>query len=285
MNIQVQCTRGAGPSKPLDQRAAGPWVEHTLHLDVSVDTDSGVRLVKGSHIVVPRLFDHPYPYIFQNEDNRVMFAIPYEGDYTLLGTTEVEIEGDPDGASIDDSEITYICNAINRYMKTPVKASDIVWSYTGVRPLFDDHSKNASKVTRDYVLQMDDDGPPILSVFGGKLTTYRKLSEQAVDILKAPMGFSQNGWTTGTTLPGGDIENGDFVKFLTRCKQAYAWLDEAVLNDYARNYGSEIDRLLDGCSSIGDLGKDFGGVVRMRSSLSDEIRVGRNGRGYSLAPN
>jgi glycerol-3-phosphate dehydrogenase len=99
------------------------------------------------------------------------------------------------------------------------------------------------------------------------------------------MGFSQNGWTTGTTLPGGDIENGDFVKFLTRCKQAYAWLDEAVLNDYARNYGSEIDRLLDGCSSIGDLGKDFGGVVRMRSSLSDEIRVGRNGRGYSLAPN
>jgi glycerol-3-phosphate dehydrogenase len=239
--------------------AAGPWVEHTLHLDVSVDTDSGVRLVKGSHIVVPRLFDHPYPYIFQNEDNRVMFAIPYEGDYTLLGTTEVEIQGGPDDVSIDDSEITYICNAINRYMKTPVKASDIVWSYTGVRPLFDDHSKNASKVTRDYVLQMDDDGPPILSVFGGKLTTYRKLSEQAVDLLKAPMGFAQSGWTTGTTLPGGDIENGDFEKFLIRCKQAYAWLDEAVLNDYARNYGSELDRLLNGCSSIGDLGKNFGG--------------------------
>ncbi|MFV2032738.1 MAG: glycerol-3-phosphate dehydrogenase [Gammaproteobacteria bacterium] len=239
--------------------AAGPWVEQTLHLDDTVDSDSGVRLVKGSHIVVPKLFDHPYPYIFQNADKRVLFAIPFEGDFSLLGTTDIEIHGDPDDISIQDSEVSYICDAINQYMKKPVKASDVVWSYTGVRPLFDDHSKNASKVTRDYVLQLDDDGPPILSVFGGKITTYRKLSEQVVDMLKKPMRFKQPRWTEGAILPGGDIENGDFDAFLARCRQKFLWLDDTVLQDYARNYGSEIDRLLGECSSMDDLGENFGG--------------------------
>ena len=239
--------------------ASGPWVKQTLDLDITTDTENDVRLVKGSHIVVPKLFDHDYPYIFQHADGRVMFAIPYEKDFTLLGTTDIEIDGDPDRVSIDDTEISYICNAINEYFKVPVKPEDIVWSYSGVRPLFDDESKNASKVTRDYVLQLDDNGPPILSVFGGKITTCRKLSEQVVDMLKKPMAFDTPGWTANTSLPGGAIENADFPAFLLKCKRQYPWLDKDVLHDYARNYGTDIEVLLRGCASMSDLGESFGG--------------------------
>jgi len=239
--------------------ASGPWVKQTLELDTSTGTEKGVRLVKGSHIVVPKLFDHDYPYIFQNADGRVMFAIPYEQDFTLLGTTDIEIDIDPDEVSITDREISYICDAINEYLEQAVKPEDIVWSYSGVRPLFDDASQNASRVTRDYVLQLDDDGPPILSVFGGKITTYRKLSEQVVDMLKKPMAFDTPAWTTGRTLPGGDMENYDFGQFLTACKKRYAWLDDSLLYDYARNYGTEIELLLEGCVGTEDLGESFGG--------------------------
>jgi len=238
--------------------ASGPWVNQTLELDETTMTDKAVRLVKGSHIVVPKLFDHDYPYIFQHADGRVMFAIPYERDFTLLGTTDIEIEGDPEKVSIDDAEISYICDAINEYLEQAVKPEDIVWSYSGVRPLFDDASKNASKVTRDYVLQLDQNGPPILSIFGGKITTYRKLSEQVVDMLKRPMAFDQPAWTAGTCLPGGDMKNNDFANFKVDCSKLYPWLDESLLSDYVRNYGTEIEVLLKGCSSTKQLGKDFG---------------------------
>jgi glycerol-3-phosphate dehydrogenase len=239
--------------------ASGPWVKKTLDLDVTTDTENDVRLVKGSHIVVPRLFDHDYPYIFQHADGRVMFAIPYEQDFTLLGTTDIEISGNPDAVIIDEAEISYICDAVNEYLKVPVNPQDVVWSYSGVRPLFDDESKNASKVTRDYVLQLDDKGPPILSVFGGKITTCRKLAEQVVDMLQKPLNFDIPGWTAGATLPGGDIDNGDFATFLNKCRQDYPWLDDDVLQDYARNYGTEIKVILNDCSSMQDLGDDLGG--------------------------
>ena len=239
--------------------ATGPWVEQTLQFDETVDSDAGVRLVKGSHIIVPKIFEHEYPYIFQNADGRVVFAIPFERDYTLLGTTDVEISGDPNDVSIDDTEVKYICDAINKYFQTPVDPEDIVWSYSGVRPLFDDQSKSASKVTRDYVLQLDDDGPAIVSVFGGKITTYRKLSEEVVDILKKPMNFDAGAWTAGATLPGGDMENSNYSNFLKACRQTYHWLDEILVGDYSRNYGTEIKVLLQGCSSMDDLGENFGG--------------------------
>ena len=239
--------------------ASGPWVKQTLELGTSTGTDKNVRLVKGSHIVVPKLFDHDYPYIFQHADGRVMFAIPYEQDFTLLGTTDIEIDVDPDDVFITDKEISYICDAINEYLKQPVKSEDIVWSYSGVRPLFDDESQNASKVTREYVLQLDQNGPPILSVFGGKITTYRKLSEQVVDLLKKPMSFDAPAWTSTSTLPGGDLENSDFGQFLAACQKRYAWLDDSLLYDYARNYGTEIEILLDGCAGTEDLGESFGG--------------------------
>ena len=241
--------------------ASGPWVKQTLDLDVTTDTEEDVRLVKGSHIVVPRLFDHDYPYIFQHADGRVMFAIPYEQDFTLLGTTDIEVSGDPDMVAIDEDEIVYICNAVSKYFNKPVRPEDVVSSYSGVRPLFDDESKNASKVTREYVLQLDENGPPILSVFGGKITTCRKLSEQVVDMLKKPMDFDTPGWTANASLPGGDIDNADFASFLARCRRQYTWLDEEVLQDYTRNYGTDIEILLDGCSGMPDLGQHFGGKL------------------------
>ena len=257
--------RRNGQSSQLQVRAvvnaSGPWVKKTLDLDITTNTENDVRLVKGSHIVVPRLFDHEYPYIFQHADGRVMFAIPYEKDFTLLGTTDIEIDGDPDKVSIDEAEISYICQAINEYFEEPVQPEDVVWSYSGVRPLFDDESKNASKVTRDYVLQLDDNGPPILSVFGGKITTCRKLSEQVVDMLKKPMAFDTPGWTANTSLPGGNIKNADFSAFLVKCKHQYPWLDDDVLRDYARNYGTDIEVLIAGCSCMADLGEHFGGKL------------------------
>jgi len=239
--------------------ASGPWVKQTLDLDITTDTENDVRLVKGSHIVVPRLFDHDYPYIFQHADGRVMFAIPYEQDFTLLGTTDIEVSGDPDKVAIDEDEVAYICDAVSEYFNRPVRPDQLVSSYSGVRPLFDDESKNASKVTREYVLQLDDNGPPILSIFGGKITTCRKLSEQVVDMLKKPMGFDAPGWTANAHLPGGEIENADFTSFLNRCRQQYSWLDEAVLQDYARNYGTDIEIMLGGRSSMTELGRHFGG--------------------------
>ena len=239
--------------------AAGPWVEHILQLNRDAQSRHGVRLVKGSHIVVRKLFDHPYPYILQHGDGRIVFAIPYEHDYTLLGTTDIEIKGEPDAVRIDRSEIHYICDLINIYFKQSVRPDDVVWSYSGVRPLFDDASQNASKVTRDYVLQMDAAGPPIISVFGGKITTYRKLSEQVVNMLQKPLGISLPSWTASAYLPGGDIENADFAGFLERCKQHYPWLELSVLQDYARNYGTDIHIILDGINTMSQMGQHFGG--------------------------
>ncbi|MGI9302794.1 MAG: glycerol-3-phosphate dehydrogenase, partial [Gammaproteobacteria bacterium] len=239
--------------------ASGPWVEQILDLDADSDSEHAVRLVKGSHVVVKQMFAHPYPYIFQHEDGRVIFAIPYERDYTLLGTTDIEIDSDPGRTAIDEEEIAYICNAVNEYFRTPVTPRDVVWSYSGVRPLTDDKSENASKVTRDYTLQLDDDGPPIVSVFGGKITAYRKLSEQVVDMLKRPLHLAAPAWTAGATLPGGDIENADFDTFLGRCRKQYPWLDDVVLQGYARKYGTEIHTLLAGRGAVSELGENFGG--------------------------
>jgi glycerol-3-phosphate dehydrogenase len=239
--------------------ATGPWVEQTLHLSRQLESGHGVRLVKGSHIVVRKLFDHGYPYIFQNADGRILFAIPFEQDYTLLGTTDIEIEGLPGRVEIDEEEIAYICAAINEYLREPVSPADVVWSYSGVRPLFDDASKQASKVTRDYVLQLDNDDAPIVSVFGGKITTYRKLAEQVVDMLEKALECSAPAWTATSALPGGEIKDADFHAFLESCKQSFPWLEPVLLHHYARNYGTEIHAMLKGCDDMSDLGEQFGG--------------------------
>ena len=242
--------------------ASGPWVEATLDLDEEHDSKHGVRLVKGSHVVVPKLFDHPYTYIFQNADNRILFAVPYEQNYTLLGTTDVEVEDKPGKQHIDADEIDYICKSVSEYFAQPVNPDSVVWSYSGVRPLYDDASENASKVTRDYKLDLDvRKNAPVLSVYGGKITTFRKLAEQAVDMLKSSIDCTEGAWTADVALPGGDIANADFDAFVEKTKQQYAWLDEAVLFDYARNYGTRIHSVLANTSSMQELGQHFSGPL------------------------
>lgn len=242
--------------------ASGPWVEKTLNMDATNDATHGVRLVKGSHVIVPRLFDHPYAYIFQNADNRVLFAVPYENDFTLLGTTDVEITGDPGAVEIEPSEVEYICAAVSEYFAKAVLPEQVCWAYAGVRPLYDDSASSASKVTRDYKLHLDtDDGAPILSIYGGKITTFRKLSEEVIDLIQQPLGTTESSWTANTHLPGGDIPNADFERFESECVKRYPWMPKDLLLDYARNYGTCITRLLEGCDSVKSLGQHFGGPL------------------------
>lgn len=242
--------------------ASGPWVEKTLNLDEEHDSKHGVRLVKGSHIVVPKLFDHPYTYIFQNADNRILFAVPYENDFTLLGTTDVEIQAEPGSEKIEQSEIDYICSNASEYLQTPISADQVVWTYTGVRPLYDDASENASKVTRDYKLDLDIRmDAPILSVYGGKITTYRKLAEQAVDMLKPQLDFVAGAWTAPAPLPGGDIPDANFDGFVATALKKYSWMDTSLLNDYCRNYGTCIDQLIGEATNMEALGHHFAGPL------------------------
>ena len=221
-------------------------------------TKHDVRLVKGSHIVVGKVFDHPYPYIFQGTDGRVLFAIPFEGDYTLLGTTEVEIEGGPGPVEITSGEVDYLCAAANAYFEKPITPGDVVWSYSGIRPLIDDRSRNASEVTRDYVLHLDRRPAPMLSVYGGKITTCRRLAEQAVDMLAGPLGFDRPAWTRDAPLPGGDVPGADVEGFIARCAERYPWLAQEMVRHYVRHYGTGIHTLLAGRAGIDDLGEHFG---------------------------
>ncbi len=242
--------------------ASGPWVEKTLDLDEEHDSKHGVRLVKGSHIVVPKMFDHPYTYIFQNADNRIIFAVPYENDFTLLGTTDVEVGEEPGKQSIDAAEIQYICDNANQYFNQSVTPDDVVWSYSGVRPLYDDASENASKVTRDYKLDLDTrKGAPVLSVYGGKITTYRKLSEQVVDMLCETLGHSGSVWTATAHLPGGDFDPDEYEALVSETQQRYPWLDAKIVQDYTRNYGTLVNELLGDADSYEKMGQHFGGPL------------------------
>ncbi len=244
--------------------AAGPWVESVQKLQVRNKVEHGVRLVKGSHIVVNKLFDHEYTYIFQNADGRVLFAVPYEQQYTLLGTTDIEVTGDPATVEIEQREIDYICESVSEYFKKPVSAADVVWSYTGVRPLFDDAAANASKVTRDYVIHLSESGPPLVSIFGGKITTFRKLSEEVIDMIlprlpELEKSAKRKAWTATSTLPGGDMPDADFDRFVKTTQVQYPWLPEPLLTDYTRNYGTLINSLLGDAKHTDDLGVHFGG--------------------------
>ncbi len=245
--------------------AAGPWVNEVLQMHSARHSKSRTRLIKGSHIVVPKLFDHEYPYIFQNQDGRVLFVIPFERDFTLIGTTDCEVHETPEAIGIDDEELTYICRAATEYMDRPVTPEDVVWSYSGVRPLYNDAAASAAKVTRDYMLDLDTDGAPMLSVFGGKITTYRDLAQQAMGLLAGTMsGIPSMNWTADAQLPGGEIENADFDRFLEDCRRTYPWLQDDLVYDYARNYGTRITMILAGCEDTLSLGRHFGGPLYER---------------------
>ena len=235
--------------------ATGPWVADFLATVAQRPAGSQVRLVKGSHIVVPRLFDHSYAYIFQAVDKRVIFAIPYEQKFTLIGTTDMEYLGDPSKVQISDDETLYLCQMANNYFKQQLSPKSVVWSYAGVRPLLDDQSAKLSSVTRDYRLELNTDGPPLLSVFGGKLTTYRRLAEESLDLIAHHFGRRAACSTSHEPLPGGDLPDADFAKFLRSLRWRYAWLPSDLRRRYARAYGSRIARLLGDATSLFDLGE------------------------------
>jgi glycerol-3-phosphate dehydrogenase len=215
-----------------------------------------VRLVKGSHIVVPRLFAHRFAYIFQNIDRRIVFAIPYEEDFTLVGTTNVDHHGDPNEAHIDDAEIRYLCDTVNRYFSRKVAPIEVVWTYSGVRPLLDDKAGDPSSVTRDYKLEMEREDAPLLSVFGGKITTYRRLAETAVDMLASALGHRAHPWTSKAFLPGGDLPAGSLARFLRSVERRYPWLPPALRTRYSRSYGTRIDRVIGAARSLSELGAE-----------------------------
>ena len=245
--------------------AAGPWAASFLREAADWQHVRPLRLVKGSHIVVRKLFDHPYAYIFQNPDKRIVFAIPFERDFTLIGTTDVEISGDPGEARADAAEIDYLCTMINRYFSRQITPADVVWTYSGVRPLLDDGA-DASSITRDYRLELDTQGAPLLSVWGGKLTTYRALAEEAVGMLARPLAITGGDWTARAALPGGDLGTmvtasgdpmADFERFCALQGQKRPWLPAPLARRYARAYGTRMEQVLGNASSLAQLGEEI----------------------------
>ncbi len=245
--------------------AGGPWAGEILDHRIQTDTDDRVRLVKGSHVVVPKLYDHDRAYLFQRADGRVVFAIPFAGDFTLIGTTEVDYDGDPAAAACSDEEADYLCAAVSEYFRTPVARDAVVWSFAGVRPLYDDGASAATRVTRDYVLKLDDrEGVPVLNILGGKLTTFRKLAETVADKLAPYVPEASGHWTAGTPLPGGDFPVDGVGALVADLHSRFAFLDQAWANRLVRAYGTEAAVLLDGAEGVADLGQDFGATLTER---------------------
>ncbi|HEY0766811.1 MAG TPA: glycerol-3-phosphate dehydrogenase [Steroidobacteraceae bacterium] len=237
--------------------ATGPWVSRFVGEVTPVRAAHQVRLVKGSHIVVPRLFAHRFAYIFQNEDRRIVFAIPYEHEFTLLGTTDVDFSGDPAAVAIDAQEASYLCTLANRYFRQQITPAHVVWSYAGVRPLLADESSDPTSVTRDYALELDQQPAPLLSVFGGKITTYRRLAQDAVNQLAATLGVRAGPWTAGATLPGGDLPQGSFAVFLRTVERRYPWLPAKLRLRCAHAYGTRLERVLGTARAPADLGREL----------------------------
>ena len=244
--------------------AGGPWVEDIVRNTVRLNTSEGIRLVRGSHIVTRKLFDHDRAYFFQGQDGRIIFAIPYETDFTLIGTTDADHEGDPSDAAASDAEQDYLCAFASEYFEKPVTRDDIVWTYSGVRPLYDDGAKSATAATRDYVLSLDESGPPILSVFGGKITTHRVLAYQAVDKLRGAFDWLPDTWTAGKALPGGKFPVRGVDDLVKELRGMYAFLDDRWALRLVRGYGTEARMILDGAATASDLGQDFGATLTAR---------------------
>jgi glycerol-3-phosphate dehydrogenase len=247
--------------------ACGPWAADFLQSALPAPHARALRLIKGSHIVVPRLFAHEHAYLFQHPDGRIVFAIPYEREFTLIGTTDLDFQGDPDQVAIDAGEIAYLCQLASRYFAKPVAPADVVWTYSGVRPLLADEADDPKAVTRNYRFELDRDGgrAPLLSVFGGKLTTFRKLAEEAVDLLAPLLGNRHGAWTENACLPGGDLFGAtpqnrsvlEFDDFVSGLQRRHAWLPAALVARYARAYGTRVGRLLAGRTDLAAMGEEI----------------------------
>ncbi len=240
--------------------AAGPGAKRLL-ANSGISESRDFRLVRGSHIVVGKLFDHDFAYFFQLPDGRIFFAIPYEDDFTLIGTTDADHDGDLEQVTASDAEIAYICEGANRFFRTEITPDDVVWSYAGVRPLIDDGSGKPEAATRGYNLELSDpgEGAALLNVFGGKLTVYRHLAEEAADLLAERLGLPRPAsWTSGATLPGGDFAIGTINSVIDDITAKYPFLDERTGRRMARAYGLDVYRIFGDAKSVADCGKDFG---------------------------
>ena len=247
--------------------AAGPWVGEFLGDAMGRPGEFGVKLVKGSHIVVPRLYEGSHAYILQNEDGRVVFARAYEGCYTLIGTTDVEVHGPTDHGAPSAEEIDYLCRAANRYFARAMTPADVIWHFCGVRPLFDDRSSNPSAITRDYVLKVDapSGGSPVLSVIGGKITVFRRLAEQALTALAPWFPGLPGAWTREAILPGGDLRGAGLEEFAkSQVGSDFPWLPENVRYALAGRHGTKAYDVLSRCQSLADLGMYFGADLYAR---------------------
>ncbi|HEY0233490.1 MAG TPA: glycerol-3-phosphate dehydrogenase [Afipia sp.] len=247
--------------------AGGPWVENILVQRADIHSRDKVRLVQGSHIVVRKLYDHDRAYTFQNADGRVIFVIPYQGDFTLIGTTDRDYDGDPAHVVATEEEISYLCASVSDYLVKPVTPRDVVWNYSGVRPLYDDGASEARAATRDYVFELDTpDGAPILSVFGGKITTYRRLAEHALEKLSPWLKDinATEGWTGKAPLPGGDFSVTGISDLVAHLRREYPFLPQAHAERLARAYGTRAREMLSGARLLADLGRDFGATLTER---------------------
>lgn len=258
--------------------AAGPWV---MPVGKALEKDPvgvGVALVKGSHIVVPRLYDGAQAYTLQGSDGRIVFMIPYEHDYTLIGTTDVPFADDPAEVSITADETLYLCRTVSDYLRHEVLPADVVWSYAGIRPLYDDGAGDPSAITRDYTLVLSAEGAdaPLLTVYGGKITTSRRLAEEALDKLDSALGQRRQAWTRVAPLPGGDMPASDFEAWLRGTQARYSWLPAPLLHRLGRAYGTRIDRLIGDAKCCDDLGRDFGmGLTQAELDYLIEIEWAR----------
>lgn len=241
--------------------AGGPWVGDIIQTKLRVNSSEGVRLVRGSHIVVPRLYDHDKCYFFQGSDGRIIFAIPYETDFTLIGTTDTDHEDPSVKPECTAEERDYLIDFANQYFKHDITPDDIVWTYSGVRPLYEDGASSASAATRDYVLIVDDAGPPLLNIFGGKITTYRVLAEDALDEIGPYLRNAAPKWTAEAPLPGGDFAVADVGRLITTLLSDYPFLTPAWATRLIRAYGTDARDILGGATSANDLGHDFGATL------------------------
>jgi glycerol-3-phosphate dehydrogenase len=246
--------------------AAGPWVKAVLNERLHQPSRDNVRLVRGSHIVVPRLYEGEHAFILQNDDRRVVFMIPYEERFTLVGTTDVPHDGDPSRPEASAAEVEYLCRAANRYLRRAVSPSEVLWRYAGVRPLYDDGSASPSAVTRDYVLRLDTDqgAAPVLSVFGGKITTYRRLAEHAIEKFAPWFPAMGPAWTADAPLPGATPPAGDVSRFLQRLEERHPQLPQPLLRALARRHGALAYDVLGNAAAVADLGAHFGAELYAR---------------------
>jgi glycerol-3-phosphate dehydrogenase len=264
---------------------------------VRAEAPARVRLVQGSHIVVPRLYEHERCYIFQNADNRIVFAIPYERDFTLIGTTDRDYTGDPAAVAATQEEIAYLCAAAGEYFRRPVAAADVVWSYSGVRPLYDDGASRAQEATRDYVLHLDaaEGRPALLSIYGGKITTYRRLAEAALEKLSEHLPAGRRpAWTATAPLPGGEFPVQGYEDLVAATLARHPYLPRRLAARLVRAYGTKVDRLLAGAASTADLGQVFGAdlteaevrylIAEEWATRADDVLWRRSKLGLRLSP-